>query len=29
MKTRDFSLVGLFLMGTATAFAGTKTEKLK
>ena len=29
MKARDLSLVGLFLMGSATVFAGTKTEKIE
>ncbi|WP_163707567.1 heavy-metal-associated domain-containing protein [Mangrovibacterium lignilyticum] len=29
MKTRVLSLVALFLMGTATVFAASKTEKFK
>lgn len=29
MKTKILSLVGMFLIGTMTLFAGTKTEKIK
>jgi len=29
MKTKILSLAALFLMGTATVFAGNKTEKIK